>query len=192
MAEAETGRPDLTGYLVTGLLLGIAGLAWAIFGTTAEVAYGTIEGVSVFAVVYLIAQSSERVVEFVVNGLNLLPVKNDPESKKQKALAKIRKLDSTNNGNPTMEEVDEKTTQQANVDAARKELAFVGGGLSILLCAVGVNALNYGLMKHIGAVGVNADVDRLLTTLAAAGGTKTLHELIGRFEKAKESKEESG
>jgi hypothetical protein len=53
-----------------------------------------------------------------------------------------------------------------------------------------VNVLNYGLVGQVGADGVDRWVDRLLTALAAAGGTKALHELVGRLQKAKESSEE--
>ena len=82
------------------------------------------------------------------------------------------------------------TVAKDAVDAKRKDHAFLAGGLSVALCALAVNALNYRLMNHLGATGVSAGLDRVLTALAAAGGTKALHELIGRFEKAKDSDEE--
>ena len=50
--------------------------------------------------------------------------------------------------------------------------------------------LNYGLASHIGLSGVNGSVDRVMTTLAAAGGSKSLHEMLSRFQKSKESAEE--
>ena len=63
-------------------------------------------------------------------------------------------------------------------------------GLSLALCALAVNGLNYRLMDAIGADGVSAGFDRLLTALAAAGGSKSLHDLISRLQKAKEAAEE--
>lgn len=56
-----------------------------------------------------------------------------------------------------------------------------------MVCAVAVNRLNYGLLEHVGATGINSRTDRFFTMLAAAGGTKALHELIGRLQSAKEA-----
>jgi hypothetical protein len=183
------------GYVFGGILLGAAGLVWALWGKQSNVTYAAVEGISVFAVIYLIAQSSERVTELVVSALSLLP--NAPEEKKNDALKALRTADSTLNGNPAEADLSvvadkaaDKTAAKEDADVARKDIAFLAGGLAVLLCAIGVNALNFGLVGHIGATGVNGDLDRLLTTLAAAGGTKTLHELIGRFQKSKEAAEE--
>jgi hypothetical protein len=78
--------------------------------------------------------------------------------------------------------------QQAEVEkqegeaklTARRDMTFLAAGLSIALYALAVNALDYGLLEHVGADGIQPDVDRLTTVFAAAGGTKALHELIGR------------
>lgn len=50
-------------------------------------------------------------------------------------------------------------------------------------------ALNYGLLESLGTTGVDGDVDRFVTALAAAGGSKASHELVGRMQKAKEASE---
>lgn len=83
----------------------------------------------------------------------------------------------------------QKKEGEEKAEGARRDIVFLGHGVSFAACALAVNWLNYGLLQHIGAEGVDGRVDRLFTALAAAGGTKALHELIGRFQKAKESTE---
>lgn len=51
--------------------------------------------------------------------------------------------------------------------------------------------MNYGIMDSLGVTGLNNDLNRLLTALAAAGGSKALHELIGRVQVAKENAQTS-
>ena len=80
MSENKRG---IAGYVVTGLGLGAAGLGWAVWGSTSDVTFSAVEGISVFAVLYLIAQSSVRVTELVVNELSLL---DSPEKTRQEAL----------------------------------------------------------------------------------------------------------
>lgn len=201
-------------YVGVGVVLAVFGILWTLLGPASNVTYQTVEGISVFAALYVIAQAAERLTEWSVEGLALLPT--SPEKRKEEGLLKLRAANSTLNGNPTLADFgpqlvasDPKnlreavgstlaTTQDATtkkvegekeVKEARRDLRFFAGGLSVTLCALGVNALNYNLLTHVGAEEVNSDLGRLVTVFAAAGGTKTLHELIGRVQKAKESKE---
>ena len=82
-----------------------------------------------------------------------------------------------------------KSKAEKQIDEARKDVAFLGLGLSILLCVLAVNALNYGFLTSLGTTGVDGDLDRLLTALAAAWGSKGLHEIVGRLQKGKEQSE---
>lgn len=203
-------------YMVGGIALAVFGVLWAIFGTTSNVTYRTIEGIGVFAALYVIAQAAERATEWVVDLLSLIP--ESPEERKGEGLKEVRAANSTLIGNPTLADfgphlvrgdptdVGEALSQavsetqqaatrmtqgEAKVEEARRDITFLAHGVSIAVCAVAVNALNYGLLSHVGAQGVDGGVDRLFTVLAAAGGTKALHELIGRLQKAKESAETS-
>jgi hypothetical protein len=187
----------------------VFGFYWVIYGPVAGVTYRAIEGISVFAVLYVIAQGSERAVELVTDVLSLIP--ESPEERKTKAVAAVRKANSTLNGNPlrldllskivddsgTRELVEkaakaseQKADKKTEADDARRDITFLAHGLSIAICAVAVNGLNYGVLSRVGADGVSAGLDRLLTMLAAAGGTKALHELISRVQASKESAEE--
>lgn len=201
-------------YMIGGILLAGFGVWWVVEADPSSVTYATVEGISVFAVLYVIAQAAERVTEWLIDLLSLIP--DSPENRKNEALKEVRQANSTLNRNPTLADFGpqlvagtegalanamtaavQATSQAAagkkegeeKVEAARRDIVFLAHGLSFAVCAVAVNALNYGLLRHIGAEGVDGRVDRLFTALAAAGGTKALHELIGRFQKAKESTE---
>lgn len=181
-------------YRGIGIFLGALVLLLAFTGHVATtVQHHPIAGVAMFAVLYVIAPAVERVVEFVVAMLNLLP--NSPGKRKEEGLRTIGAANSTLNGNPTEDDfaatTDVKAAAEENVDEARKDIAFVGLGLSLLLAVLAVNHLNYGMLSSIGTTGVDGDIDRLLTALAAAGGSKGLHELVGRMQKAKEESEAS-
>lgn len=195
-------------YVFVGVGLGAFGVLWVVLRDPSEVTYKTIEGISVFAALYVIAQGAERLTEFVADLLGLMP--DSPEKRKNEELLKLRAANSTLNGNPTLADfgsepmgtpgkgvadalaavakqtegaADQKKKSEGVVKERRRDIAFLAGGLSIALCGTAVNALNYGLLARIGAENVNSDVDRLVTALAATGGTKVLHELIGRVQR---------
>lgn len=209
MADDSTPVP---GYLIGGVVLGVAGMAWAAAGPTSKVVYVPVQGISVFAVLYVVAQAAERITEWVIDLLSLRGT--SPEVRKQDALLKVRKANSTLNGNPTVADLtvrslgdggadnrikalvqanaataEGKSVAEKEVATARRDITFLAHGLSIALCALAVTGVNYGLLGYLGAKHVNGGLDRLITALAAAGGTKALHELIGRFQSTKESAE---
>jgi hypothetical protein len=212
VAVSSANESSVKVYILVGIALIVLGVVWVWFGPSTSVTYKPIEGISVFAALYLIAQAAERVTEWVGDLLSLN--NSSPQQKKERALQQLRAANSTLNGNPTLADfgavaggsavvpgaltalvkqnqsaVEEKEAAEAEVKETRREITFLAHGVSVVVCAVGVNALNYGVLRHIGAEGFNPAVDRLLTVIAAAGGTKGLHELIGRMQKAKESAE---
>ena len=143
---------------------------------------------------YVIAQAVERIVEWLLELLKLS--EKSPGAKKELAVRALGEVNSTLNGNPSVEDLagvaavaSAKPELEKEIDEARTDISFVGHGVSILLACFAVNALNYGILGSLGATGVNGDIDRLITALAAAGGSKALHELVGRMQKAKEASE---
>lgn len=162
-------------FRIGGTLSGLVGILVVFVGPVSTVKHGVVTGVAVFAVLYVIAQAVERIVEFVVALLRLIP-----DSPGQQVVAGLRELGKARFANT------DSSVPQEKVDNGRSDVAFVGLGLSILLAGLAVNALNYGILNSLGTTGVDRDLDRLLTALAAAGGSKALHELVGRLQKAKE------
>ncbi len=175
-------------YRVGGAALGVAGIIIIFVGGVSDAAYVPVAGVAVFAVLYVIAQAVERLVEWITEGLKLIP--DSPGAKKTRAVRAIRDTNLMLTAMPNAVDRSTLTAMAATekvAEESRTDIRFLGHGLSILLCAIAVNWLNYGLMGSLGATDLNPDFDRLLTALAAAGGSKGLHELIGRVQASKEN-----
>ena len=180
-------------YRVLGILTGIVGVAVALNASDSKIEYKPIEGISVFAVLYVIAQGVERLVEWTIDLATLLD--QSPGKKKDAGLRALTTSNSTLNGNPTLDAFQTAATEAADakkeVETARTDITFLAHGLSILLAAIAVNWLDYGIFTHLGASGVSESADHLFTALAAAGGSKGVHELVGRLQKSKEASEEA-
>jgi hypothetical protein len=182
------------GYRVGGAVLGVLGILGVLAGWgMSEVTYTPVTGIAVFAMLYVIAQAVERLVEWVTAGLGLIP--DSPGAKKNKAVRELRQANSTLSGNPSDDLIlatqGTKSEKEVVVDAKRTDIAFLAHGLSILLAACAVNLLNYGILGSLGASGFDPELDRLLTALAAAGGSKALHEFVQRVQSAKEQAQTS-
>lgn len=203
-------------YRIGGATLGIAGILVIILLPTSNAEYKSAAGIAVFAVLYVIAQAVERLVEWATDFLKLFPKSSG--AKKATATRELRSVNSTINGNPTLADfaaedgddaqpkaealksaaddavkaaTEAKKEKEAEVDGKRTDVLFLAHGLSIFLAAIAVNWMNYGIMDSLGVTGLNSDLNRLLTALAAAGGSKALHELIGRVQVAKENAQTS-
>jgi hypothetical protein len=165
-------------YIGVGVALALAGMLWVLLVDPSNVQYdGAVEGISLFAVLYVIAQGAERITEWIIDGLSLL--RGSPEKKKEEGQRGIRAALIQAQA-PQQEEV-------KKVNQAKTALTFLGHGISFFACVIAVNALNFGILRTIGAQNVSGDLDRFVTALAAAGGGKALHELVGRLQTAKEA-----
>lgn len=174
-------------YRAFGVLFGVAGIGCALIGPgpSVEVRYAPATGIAAFAVLFVIAQAVERLVEWVTDLLELIP--NSTAKKKAVATRELRAAVSTLDAT-------ESKTKEAEVDEARTDIRFLAHGLAILLAAIAVSWLDYGILESLGVTGFSPDLDglnRLLTALAAAGGSTALHELISRVQVAKEKAQTS-
>jgi hypothetical protein len=179
-------------YVAAGLVLGAVGIALAAFGPSVEVTLTPVDGISMFAVLYLIAQAAERVTEFAVLALSWkLP---SAEENKALSLKEVRAAQTeivSTIASSAAVSTDTKEAAKEKVALARRALAVFAGGLGILLCAAMVRATDFSLLWTVGLRGVDERVDVVITTLAAAGGSKGLHETISRIQKSKEKSEET-
>jgi hypothetical protein len=162
------------------------------------------EGISVFAVSYLMAQLIERVVEpFSEKKLQANVTKTDGntralfgdtvriESLREKVVRIREKRE------PREKELEEKRLDEKLIDKynTKRVIAFWGltSFLGILLCY-----LTVGLFEIVGvsfqslAIGgrtiTGHTVDSILSGMIVGGGTKPLHDLIGYIEKEKNPK----
>lgn len=179
-------------YVAAGLVLGAVGIGLAAFGPSGEVTLTPVDGISMFAVLYLIAQAAERVTEFAVLALSWkFP---SAEENKEISLKEVRAAQTeivSTIASSAEASTDTKEAAKERVGLARRALAVFAGGLGILLCAAMVRATDFLLLSAVGLTGVNERVDVVITTLAAAGGSKGLHETISRIQKAKEKSDET-
>ncbi|WP_271800409.1 hypothetical protein [Dietzia maris] len=180
-------------YRFFGGAFGVAGILYIFVGPTSHAEYEPAAGIAAFAVLFVIAQAVERLVEWVTDFLKLLP--NSTATKKERATRELRAANSAFNNNPTVASFEDGTTitaaalesKEAVVDTARTDIRFLAHGLAILLAAIAVTWMNYGILDSLGVSNFSDDLNRLLTALAAAGGSTALHELISRVQVAKEN-----
>jgi hypothetical protein len=167
---AAAGAAALIGVLVGQLAAGCG------------VDFSPAEGISVFAVLYVLAQGVERVVEVTVTVVDLLATKAGAtfaEARKRTAAASVRA--ALQAGGPPA------PTDVVEAQEARADLAVLAAGLGFGLAYALVGYLGVGILNIIGVHHLAPEMDRAFTALAITGGSKGLHELIGRLEKSKEA-----
>ena len=180
---AETHKAD-PGYAAAGTLLAAAG--W-IAGTALvgeDPSFKPVEGISVFALVYVLAQAVERVVEgvlAVLEGFAKVAGKQLATTTKAEATRALRSAATA----PGVIE------QSAKAEAATSDTRALAFGLSLAIGFVACGYFEIGLMRLIGVSGVEGWVDRLASAIIIAGGAKPLHDLISKIQKSKEKDEQT-
>jgi hypothetical protein len=181
-------------FAVIAVALGVVIGQWAVH---AAVSYAEpAVGISVFAVLYVLAQAVERLVEWIITAIDLVS-DTFAEGAKKRALAKLTVANSTANGNPVLNDfgitADNATQSESEakteVGKARKDLSIFGQALSFSFAYMAVSYFEYGIFKVIGVSNLVEGVDRLFTALAVMGGSKALHDLISKIQKSKEKDE---
>jgi hypothetical protein len=149
----------------------------------------------VFAVLYILAQATERLVEPLM-ATSIAPQAD--ESKKELGKAKTELALGSAAAGATAAADDPPAADVANKQAALTELqkqrARVGWALSSGFALVICGLLGLGLIGSVSTVtpddgnwnSVFSAVDVVVTGLAVGAGTKPLHDLITRIEKSKE------
>lgn len=169
-------------FFVIGFALVAAGWAWGYRITTQvkPVPFTPVEGISIFAVMYVFAQALERFLEPI---LRLYSGKKDDTKVLEGALEK-----AINNPSKANLKLAANAREELNEEGAN--LAVLAWGLSSALAMLGSGYLGMYLLRAVGLTSVPASVDILVTGLAVGGGTKPLHDLVKNIEKAKEEKDD--
>jgi hypothetical protein len=187
-------------YVGVAITLVVAGCLLALWANQSEVKYESVATVSSFAVLYVLAQGIERLVELVIGVVDSLTGADQfAETRKRNALEALKKSTATQHGNSSdgigAGEADNKALADKTVEAkkdvdnARGDLTVLTQGLSFSLSIITVSYVHYGVLGSIGATHLNVGVDRLFTALAIMGGSKGLHDLISKVQKSKENEE---
>jgi hypothetical protein len=196
MATSEQLDSSPDGGLVAGsyvlVVLGCA-LAWYVYTKTdPQPLILDVEGFSVFAPLYITAQAIERFLEPLAAVLNVTTSKKSALRAQKEDLADLLALpadDPRRNGIAAARaEVDKAEAALAKVKATRAIVMWAAASvLGLLVCA----AVGLGLVEAIAKQRPSSEflrtLDVLLTGLAVGAGTKPLHDLISRIEKAKDN-----
>ncbi|HST40735.1 MAG TPA: hypothetical protein VLK58_14565 [Conexibacter sp.] len=116
-------------------------------------------GFDTFAAFYIVAQAIERLLELLA--LSPIPPNPDPDAVTE----------------------EEKKSAEQRVTAQK---TLVAAALSVLLAAGASLAFGLYFLEAVGITEPERWIDVLVTALLLSGGTKALHELIGRVTAAKE------
>jgi hypothetical protein len=186
---AKSGTRSEPKYIGTAIALIATGGAGAwIASEISDTTYTPAVGVSVFALLYVLAQGVERVVEVVVAVVDALTGENSfAETRKRKALERLQAADAAPASDA--ESGPDAEAAKNEVERARADLTVFTQGLSFALSIVAVGYAHYGVLANIGVANVDAPVDRFVTALAVMGVSKGLHDLISKVQKSKENDE---
>ncbi len=135
----------------------------------------SIEGVTLFAVLYIFSAAIERLVE-PAKSLMVGQKKKDAENRVETARA-----DGDEQG---------QADGQAKLNETREDTKVIAWSLASTFAILGTSATGLFLMQAIGAEKVAPWLDILITGLVIGAGTKPLHDLIGYIEKKQEESED--
>jgi hypothetical protein len=172
-ASAKTSDPDRAVIVVAvvAVLVGLAivhHLSATKWDPDALDAATVIGDVSIFALLYVAAQSIERLLE-PLSSLGFTGSKKAAE--RDLALAK--------------KDGQKAADAQADLDRVRANRTVAFWGLSTVIGITASGWLKIYILHIIGLTSAPRVAEILVTGLAIAGGTKPLHDLISRIEKAK-------
>jgi hypothetical protein len=153
-----------------------------------------VEGFSVFAPLYIAAQAIERFLEPLAALVNVTTSEKSTLMRARQHKARLEALPA-DDAQRTLAALEAADTQIAQAELAlgqaKAERAIplwaAASVLALLVCAI----LGLGLIEAIAKQRPSSEfirtVDVLLTGLAVGAGTKPLHDLIARIEKAKDN-----
>jgi hypothetical protein len=149
--------------------------------------------VGIFAVLYVLAQAIERLIEplsAVLGGLLDWRKGKGKRVTRKSNLVQIRKtaLAKARPGEWNARKMCAEA--QDDVNQFRANASPMGFGIATLLAMLGGGYTGFMAMRLVGLTGVWPPVDVLITGLAIGGGTKPLHDLITNLRESKTAKQD--
>ena len=199
-------------FVAVGLVVAylVETLDWSAVASTA------VEGVTVFAILFVLAQAIERVVELVLPWLDGFIVwlarrdatKDQRSSellavRKTEAIRGIREVTNAGIANVSLEigqlgatdsaalaqQATETTDAEKKTKEVRNETRLLTQSMSFAMAIVLVAWFQFSLASAIGFENVPIWLDFLLTATAIMGGSAGLHDLLSNIQKQKETEE---
>ena len=183
----RTERRYLWGaYVVIGLGV-LAG--WVLWKVVKPQDFTPAPGVSVFALLYIFAQTIERVLEPFTSKIGGAPNPDAGKEGSPKRLSKsiaVANLKAADKASDSPEKDKEKDKWQAVVSQITGSRALATWALASFLAMLASGGLGIFLLHAVGLSSVPPALDILVTGLAIGSGTKPLHDLIGNIQAAKD------
>jgi hypothetical protein len=139
-------------------------------------------GLSIFAPLYILAQSIERLLEPFATYLGSASADGEMTRKPD---AKEKVYDALVN-----DDADLAATWQRVVDRIRRNTTVITWAVASFIGMAVCGALGILFLRAIGFAGTPAAVDVVISGLAVGSGTKPLHDLISSIQKANEERED--
>lgn len=191
-AAAER-RAIVGGYALFGVGILITGIA-ALVTVIPDGRPGT--AFDVFALLYIFAQSIERLIEpisrFVAGtgtGADGKERSNKDEAKDKRATAINAALEATDAASKK-QAVDEAAAAQKAIDQARANAVYWMWGVATLLGILAAAAFGVRMLAAVGVAAPLPILDVWVTGVIIGSGTKPLHDLVERIRLPKEEKDQ--
>jgi hypothetical protein len=139
-------------------------------------------GISVFAPLYILSQSIERLLEPFVASLGQVEVEGTMQTK---PAAKEKVFEAL-----VADDADTAATWQRIVDRIRRNTGVITWAIASFIGMVVCGVLGILFLRAAGFEGTPPAVDVVISGLAVGSGTKPLHDLISSIQKAKEERED--
>jgi hypothetical protein len=194
--SGEAVKPERWCWWSTGILIvgGVAIGAYAHDHWATSVTFTHPEGIGIFALFYILAQTIERIQEPVasmVKGKETVETGAATSVNKTKAKASMERSVAASLNDPADGDLAKAAANAKRaVDQVRTNTTLLLFGTGAFLGMLGAGILKCLLLVTVGVTGLPIWLDVAVTGLAVGGGTKPLHDLIANIEKAKEAKDD--
>ena len=176
--DVPAGAPDLF-FMVLAYIVVVVGLVvgYLLWKYVKPEVFTPVQGVSIFAALYIFAQCIERIIEPFTSFLGSAKDDAGTKFKKKAALQQFASAPSA------------KT--RALVAKVRRNRAVITWAIASLLAMLASGGLGIFLLRTVGLKGAPVWVDILVTGLAIGSGTKPLHDLISNLQDSSSQSEQS-
>lgn len=182
MATNPAGALPSWPYIITsGLFVVAAAVASAVvYRDPPAVTQTPVEGIAVFAALYVVAQAVERVVEIVFGFVDFIIGKITGATARQRTLnARVALRAALQAGGG-------QAAAATDVAEAKSDTSLLKYCVSFAFSLPFATYIQFSVTKLIGLEGVAIWVDILITAAAITGGGAALHDLIGKVQASKE------
>jgi len=151
------------------------------------------EGFAPFAVIYIIAQAIERVLQpfttFTVGAQEKSEAKNELKKAKSKRAAAL----TLNEAGTAASETEKAAAEQKKLEQIHADRSLVYWAAATSLALLVCGALKLGLIQSVAHLtnggGLVRDIDVIVTGIAVGSGTKPLHDVISVIKSTKQKAE---